>query len=180
MNTRDDLAKYFSELGFTLGVEVGVNRGAFSKILCEVNPNLKLYCVDPWDLLGRGKNDLRIKRYAEAQEYLAGYNASFIKKFSMDAVKDFQNESLDFVYIDANHDFDNVIRDIVEWTPKIRKGGIVSGHDYDSVPGCGVRDAVDVYARCHRYDVNVLPVSYGDWKTRDGFISQGKTWWFKK
>lgn len=180
MNKREDLAKYFFELGYRLGVEVGVNTGRFSKILCEANPNLKLYGVDPWDLLGRGKNDLRVKRYAEAQKLLTGFNVTLIKKYSVDAAKDFENESLDFVYIDANHEFDEVIRDIVEWTPKIKKGGIVSGDDYDNVPGCGVREAVDVYARYHSYDVNILPKSDGTWRTRAGAIAQSKTWWFKK
>ena len=178
LETREDLAKYFAELGFTSGVEVGVNRGYYSRILCEANPKLKLYGVDPWDLLGPGRNDLRIKRYAEAQDYLSGVNAELIKKFSVDAAKDFENESLDFVYIDGNHEFDDVMRDIIEWTPKIKKGGIVSGHDYDSMPGCYVRDAVDVYARIHKYDVRVLPKPDGEWKTRAGLIAQGKTWWF--
>ncbi len=180
MQTRDDLAQYFAELGFKLGVEIGVNRGYYSKILCQANPNLKLYCIDPWDLLGRGKNDLRVKRHAEAQKNLADYNAELIRNYSLEAVKDFEDESLDFVYIDANHDFDNCMQDVIEWAPKVKKGGIISGHDYDSVPGCGVRDAVDAYARYHHYDVNVLPVPDGTWKTRAGSVVQGKTWWIKK
>ena len=48
----------------------------------------------------------------------------------MDAVKDFPDRSLDFVYIDANHDVRHVIEDIEEWSKKIKKGGIISGHDY--------------------------------------------------
>ena len=45
-------------------------------------------------------------------------------------VGDFKDESLDFVYIDGNHGLKNVVHDIVEWSQKVRKGGIVSGHDY--------------------------------------------------
>ena len=48
----------------------------------------------------------------------------------MDAVKDFENESIDFVYIDGNHGFKFITEDIYEWSKKVRKGGIISGHDY--------------------------------------------------
>ena len=48
----------------------------------------------------------------------------------MEAVEDFKNESLDFVYIDANHEFRYIAEDLAEWTKKVKKGGIVSGHDY--------------------------------------------------
>jgi glycosyltransferase involved in cell wall biosynthesis len=48
----------------------------------------------------------------------------------MQAVTDFADESLDFVYIDGNHQLKYVVEDIVEWTKKIKKGGIIAGHDY--------------------------------------------------
>ena len=48
----------------------------------------------------------------------------------MEAVKDFKDNSIDFVYIDGNHTYDYVTQDITEWSKKVRKGGIVSGHDY--------------------------------------------------
>lgn len=48
----------------------------------------------------------------------------------MEAVEDFEDGSLDFVYIDANHEFRYIAEDLYEWTKKVRKGGIVAGHDY--------------------------------------------------
>jgi len=48
----------------------------------------------------------------------------------MDALHYFRNESLDFVYIDGDHAFRYVAEDIYEWNWKVRKGGIVAGHDY--------------------------------------------------
>ena len=48
----------------------------------------------------------------------------------MDAVEDFEDNSLDFVFIDGAHDFKNVAMDICEWAKKVRPGGIVYGHDY--------------------------------------------------
>ena len=60
----------------------------------------------------------------------------------MDAVKDFKDESLDFVYIDANHGYESTKEDIREWSKKVKKGGIVSGHDYVKKNGYGVIEAV--------------------------------------
>ncbi len=53
----------------------------------------------------------------------------------MDALADFEDESLDFVYIDGNHAAPWVDDDIREWSKKVRKGGVVSGHDYARVRG---------------------------------------------
>ena len=49
---------------------------------------------------------------------------------TMQAVDLFQNESLDFIYIDARHDYKAVWDDLEAWFPKLRKGGLFSGHDY--------------------------------------------------
>jgi predicted O-methyltransferase YrrM len=72
---------------------------------------------------------------------------------SSEALKDFEDESLDFVYIDANHDFPNFTFDIHNWLKKIKKGGIMSGHDfaYFSYRKFNhVKRALIAYARCYR------------------------------
>ncbi len=131
---RVSLARIFMRLGFKEGAEIGVQEGAYSRIICENNPGVKLHCIDSWekypgytDFVTREKFPAFEKR---AREILAPYNCNLIKKYSMDAVKDFPDRSLDFVYIDANHDIRHVIDDITEWSNKIKKGGIISGHDY--------------------------------------------------
>jgi predicted O-methyltransferase YrrM len=53
---------------------------------------------------------------------------------SKEASEDFPNESVDFCYIDANHNYNDVKEDISLWYPKIKKGGILAGHDWDA-PG---------------------------------------------
>ena len=94
--------------------------------------------------------------YAESKTRMAPYNCTIIRKFSMDAVKDFPDLSLDFVYIDGNHDFQNVTNDIVEWGKKVRIGGIVSGHDYVRhlfLPHRAiiqVKEVVDAYTAAYR------------------------------
>lgn len=133
---RDQLAYLFKELGFKVGVEVGVRDGTYSLVLCEANPQLKLYGVDPY-ISYKGYRDItkqssfdRVEE--EAREKLVPHarNYVFLKKFSVDAVREFADNSLDFVYIDGNHDFYNVTTDIELWSKKVRPGGIISGDDY--------------------------------------------------
>ena len=152
---RDALPALFHKLGYTMGAEIGVMKGNFSKLLLESVPNLELYCVDIWDMYPG--YDVRVSRnhqedfYMYTKTLLKEYHVEFVKEFSMDAVKEFSNEVLDFVYIDANHDFDYVMEDIIEWSKKVRKGGIVSGHDYFPFPAGdgGVVQAVDAYVNAH-------------------------------
>lgn len=130
---REGLAALFYELGFIVGAEIGVAEGLYSETLCKSNPNLKLSCIDVW-VSYSGYDDFGGFRlgefYSEAKKRLEPYNCELIKGFSMEVVKQFANRSLDFVYIDAAHDFLSVTQDIAEWSKKVRKGGIVAGHDY--------------------------------------------------
>ena len=143
---KDGLVKLWMKFGYKVGVEIGVDRGKFSKyILKTLKPGAKLYCVDPWEVYDeyyerkgdRGKDALSW-RYEETKIRLAPYNAEIIRKQSMDAVKDFMDNSLDFVFIDGNHTFEYCIKDIMEWSKKVKVGGMVCGHDYwNSAEGFG-------------------------------------------
>ncbi len=165
---RTDLAKHFSELGFKVGAEIGVDAGVYSEILCQENPKLKLYSIDIWDLGAGGSRQMRLRRYAEAKARLAPYKTQLIRKYSLEAVNDFTNNSLDFVYIDGGHRFDDVMQDIIGWTKKVKKGGIISGHDY--VPSArDVVTAVDAYVKCHGLRLQL---------TTDP--NEPFSWWFTK
>jgi hypothetical protein len=95
------------------------------------------------------------------RELAQHYDCTLIKDYSVEASKQFKNGQLDFVYIDANHYYDYVMQDLIAWRPKIRKGGILSGHDYfkSRRPGStlSVVQAVDDYAKFHNIKVNVIP-----------------------
>ena len=54
----------------------------------------------------------------------------------------YENASLDFVFIDADHSYEAVKRDIAAWLPKVKSGGVIAGHDYCHWPGFGVIEAV--------------------------------------
>jgi hypothetical protein len=158
MMRRVDLASDFAALGFRVGVEVGVEQGFFSEVLCKANPDMKLYSVDAWSAYPgfhdytENDKDALDEHHEEAKTRLAQYNCEIINKFSMDAVKDFKDESIDFVYIDANHEIPWCLEDIFWWSKKVRIGGIVAGHDYyKSTRGrkskCHVWYAVNMYTQ---------------------------------
>lgn len=151
---RTIMAQTLNELNLKVGAEIGVAKGDHAKILCDNIPDLKLYCIDVWeDYPGYNEYIGRITRYYEkAKVLLSPYNCIFIKKFSMDAVKDFEDGSLDFVYIDGAHDFKNVAMDVCEWTPKVRTGGIVYGHDFkrSNRHVNAVKDVIPAYMYAHK------------------------------
>lgn len=170
MQNRIKLAEYFNEQGARIGAEVGVEAGIYSEVLCQKNPQLTLYCIDGW---GKGEERYRYwhrLQRKKAQERLAPYNTNVIHEWSTDAAKRFPKEYFDFVYIDANHSFDSAMIDIITWTPLVKKGGIVSGHDYGTSEKCGVQNAVDYYTKQHGYTVTVTDEADGG----------GRSWYFTK
>jgi hypothetical protein len=145
--TRDDLADLFHELDFKVGVEIGVAAGEYSEIIMQKNPQLTaMYGVDP-HLPYRGYKDfVRLGTFDSlektAHDRLDKYpNYAFIKEFSVEASQEFEDSSIDFVFIDGNHSEPYVSQDITAWAPKVRPGGIVSGHDYARIKGNNNEDS---------------------------------------
>lgn len=131
---RRDLARWFYEWGFKEGAEIGVFEGEYSSTLCKANPGLHLYCIDPWkmypDFIERYTQEILDSSYETASKWLSKYNVTIMKQTSVEAAKSFNDNSLDFVYVDGNHKYDFVLEDLNTWYPKVRPGGVLSGHDY--------------------------------------------------
>jgi hypothetical protein len=132
---RVELAHLFKELGYKIGAEIGVQRAEYSEVLLNLIPGLELFGIDAWiayegyhDILG-GQREYDLN-YQTAKQKTSLFDCHLIKKWSMDAVKDFKAGSLDFVYIDGNHDFEHCTEDIAHWGKKVKIGGIISGHDF--------------------------------------------------
>jgi hypothetical protein len=75
----------------------------------------------------------------------------------MDAVKDFGDDSLDAVYIDGNHTLPFVINDIIEWSKKVKIGGIVSGHDYRKSKRIVSQNHVPYAVHCYVESYRIRP-----------------------
>ena len=156
--SRDDLPLFFKQMGYKVGAEIGVGKGKYSEKLCKAG--LSLHAIDPWlnykdyeSTLGQKKFDVV---YEHAKKLLSSYpNCTIIRKTSMKAVEDFTDNSLDFVYIDGNHQFKYIAEDIFEWTKKVKSGGAISGHDYvysgstNPFGLCHVIYVVNAYTQAH-------------------------------
>ncbi len=149
---RDLFPVLFAKLGFNVGAEIGVRRARFSVKLCKANPKLKLYCIDPWAAYGRYTQEKQDSILELAKKNLDGYSASIIRKPSMEALADIEDESLDFCCIDGEHTFDYCCPDIIYWSKKVRTGGIITVHDYHYGRNVQVVEAVNAYTRAHHID----------------------------
>lgn len=137
---------------FSRFVEVGVYSGAscafMAKQLLGRNTPFELYAVDLWEKVNTETDYERIVStpiWIEfttrlQQEHLLEH-VRVVQKESAQAAAGFEDGSLDFVFIDANHSYEHVKADIQAWQPKIKVGGMLSGHDYGEP--CGVKQAVD-------------------------------------
>ncbi len=154
---RLDLIRWIRELDFKVGAEIGVDRANFSKLIVDHNDQVKLYGIDPYlkysdyrEYVDQSDMD---NVYKTAQDKMKADVASgryeFIRKPSMEALKDFKDESLDFVYIDGNHEGDYPYQDIKGWAKKVKKGGIVAGHDFVRIRVLDftVKDALEKYTK---------------------------------
>lgn len=134
---RGDLANQFKGIG----AEIGVEEGVFSEMICKNQKVKKLYAIDAWKAYRDYRDHTRqskLERFFRiAQIRLEPYNCDLVRKFSRDAVDDFMDESLDFVYIDANHAYKYVYEDLTVWSKKVKKGGIIAGHDFIKRKGQG-------------------------------------------
>lgn len=152
--SRDDLPQFFLDQGYKVGVEVGVYKGEYLEKIAK--SGIKVYGVDPWREYGdfhhsRGQKRLD-EQFEHTQRVVASYpNCSLIRKTSMEAVEDFEDNSLDFVYIDANHGLRYIVEDLWEWSKKVRSGGVISGHDYALT-----KDAKDRYSYHVKYGVDAF------------------------
>lgn len=121
-------------------VEVGVWKGRSACYLAveiaNSKKNIKFDCVDTWTAETdpvifnkyKGQNDIYdifLKNIEPVKDII-----SPVRLLSLEAAKNYADESLDFVFIDASHDYENVKKDVEAWLPKIKKGGILGGHDY--------------------------------------------------
>ena len=148
-------------------VEVGSWKGKSSSFMAveiaNSNKDIQFYCVDHW--LGSVEHYDRNRHQYEPNIHML-YNTFLnnmkpVEKYytplrmsSLEASTHFEDKSLDFVFLDASHEYDDVCNDIDYWKPKVKIGGILAGHDYyaDGNFFPGVKQAVD--EKIKQFDVS--------------------------
>jgi len=115
-------------------VEVGCWKGKTTlafRFMC--NPYLELFSVDHFEGSKEHKEMITgINLFEEFKGNMEKYKilSTIIKKPSIEAAKDFKDLSLECVFIDAGHDYEDVKSDILAWSPKLKSNGLLIGHDY--------------------------------------------------
>jgi hypothetical protein len=200
LNRVELMSKICSQFPNGVGVEVGTFKGSFSKQIIQ-NWNGTLYMVDVWRGLKDGYIDssnhlLQSENvYEEAMKNIEGYEdrAVMIRASSEISAKIFNDHSLDFVYIDANHAYDYVVQDIKLWFPKVKIGGYILGHDYidldwyndpNYLPNkkdkhiwngnfyhgvFGVNPAVDEFCEDYGYELTLTNEWFGTWSVKKSY-----------
>lgn len=136
-------------------VEVGCWLGRSTSFLAteilRSRKEISLFCIDTWEgsmepahqestfVRERTLYETFIKNMAPVAKVITP-----LRMRSTEAAAHFEDSSVEFVFIDASHDFDSVSADIEAWFPKVRTGGVIGGHDYPGWPG--VRNAVDQWS----------------------------------
>lgn len=179
MKSRDEIGHVLTSMGLTgTGVEVGVAFGENAEQILLSSKLSMLYLVDPWNYV----SDQSPVGYGDAiKDWEGCYNfcmaklrrfdnrTCVIKLPSSDAVQYFDDNSLDFVYIDANHMSPYVDEDLRMWFPKVKSGGVFSGHDYhnyqNSIFTCNVKDAVDKFFSGTGIPIHIVPGEVPSWYT---------------
>ena len=134
------LEKLIKKNNYKSFAEIGVWEGHTSHYLLKRCKGLKrIVCVDSYKLMGdyanikkrEGSNKIHfINAKKIAMEKLNNPKVEFYSLPSNIACKKIKDKSLDIVFIDSNHQYKEVKKDIQLWLPKIRNGGIIAGHDF--------------------------------------------------
>lgn len=147
------------------GVEVGVAFGSMTIALCRAFCDLKMLAVDPFiyydpadamsDLMERQGDDLEdLVRWRFSLEQMAVGRINLQRTTSLAAAATVEPRSMDFVFLDADHRYESVRDDIIAWTPALRSGGLLCGHDF-SPTWPGVERAVRELIVDHGHSVQV-------------------------
>jgi len=135
------LIPFFGKDAHLVGVEIGVMTACGSVAMLDRMPNLKLICIDPWKHVPGAPFEAghdqpyHDTNYQHSCQRLAQYPGRVtILRMGSDEAAEEVPFGIDFVHIDGHHTENQVTQDILNYWPKIRHGGLISGHDYLQVP----------------------------------------------
>jgi len=149
--------------GDLIGIEIGVCSGVTSELYVQEIPNIKkIYAVDnypafvDWDGT-RVTEERQAETMRRCKERLAKYsNIEFVYKASVEFGESLKDDSIDFIFIDGDHSFDATLKDIQTYWPKVKRGGVFSGHDINLAT---VRNAVKEFFK----DAEIISVENNSW-----------------
>jgi|688.fasta_scaffold70176_8 hypothetical protein len=139
LSHREGLGEWLNENDLTgHGAEIGCAFGGYARTLLAKWKGTKLYMVDPWQ---QQDNEVYREKTNRDNPFEGWYREVLglaardprvvvLRHFSVEGAKQVPDDSLDFAYIDGNHSYKAVLEDMDAWWPKVRKGGLLCGHDF--------------------------------------------------
>lgn len=125
------LADMINNNNYRVGAEVGTATGNTASYLIEHCPGLRqLIVVDDWrPVIGGGQWESNNMKQVFMSKIGHHQKIKVLEGLSWEMASLVSDNSLDFVFIDASHDYESVSKDLKAWMPKVRPNGMVSGHD---------------------------------------------------
>jgi hypothetical protein len=137
---RDDFARLLNHLKCRTGAEIGVQKGDFASIIRKTW-NGEYHLIDHWkfdpcyDDASNVSDEKQQELYLSVvQKFLPDRSVYIYRRNSLDAARSFPDSYFDWIYIDANHSYDGCRKDLLAWWPKLKSGGLFSGHDFVDGP----------------------------------------------
>ncbi len=127
--------------GYRNGVELGVSGGRFTSFLCATMHDMRMLAVDLWQEQPDNTRDggqtytgwtheANYQAFSNGSKLFFGDRVTIWRMSTLEAAKGVRDNSVDFVFIDADHSYEACKADIEAWYPKVRSGGMLTGHDY--------------------------------------------------
>jgi hypothetical protein len=175
---RRELILHLNKTKAEVAAEVGVREGYFSKFILDNTSIKKLYSIDPWENNAELSDCETVFRTCKSLLDPFGDRAEMVKGYSPFVSEMFEDNTLDFIYIDGLHDYESVKADIAGFYPKLKVGGIISGHDYHLEDWPGVYNAVNEFISQNELEINVTGTDSPDHEIEhDGWKP---SWWAVK
>jgi hypothetical protein len=155
---RNELAKLITLEGFTTGAEIGVQLGFYAEILLSNwSTCTEYHAIDLWAHQEHYHDAANVNNIQQHNDYQMTRNrlkrfqhvVRYHRNYSNLAVKEIKDNSLDFIYIDARHDYTGVMQDMILYWPKLKLNGIFAGHDYLDVDEARARSATEDWSIDH-------------------------------
>lgn len=139
----DFLATIMLEMKFETFVEVGCKEGRTTGFILKNVPGSRVIAIDPW--MKQEASEDKTKETYEGWDFgkiehdfwqnvgeaRKQERCDMLRMTSQEAAERVGDRQYDLVFIDALHDYEHVMQDISLWWPKVRKGGVLAGHDFN-------------------------------------------------
>jgi predicted O-methyltransferase YrrM len=146
--------------------EVGVFQGYFSQMLLDTFQPQKLNLIDSFNTTDFITKEFTAETHFEyiKNKYVNNKNVTALQGLSWDTLATLPDLSCDFIYIDADHTYESVTKDIQAALPKLKHNGIIQFNDYCNFSQVerrdyGVFDAVNTFMKNNADNISIVGLS---------------------